>query len=249
MVKYVKEFEFPSHKGFTGSAGKMSGGYAKGGATKAAPKGLSVMIAVGPKRPAPSSKKSMSPMMALPMGLKKGGDVNGKVGVVMKEFGKGDLHSGSSKGPLVKNPKQAMAIALSEAHDAGAKSPVKKAMGGMMHGYAKGGTADNRDLAQDKKLIKKAFRQHENAEHGGKHSELKLKNGGMVDAPLSLRKSVIGPTRAEFDKTMAARKSMQDRINNFGSTPAQKQQLMGGEGVGPLSGKTFGKPYKTGGRC
>jgi len=36
------------------------------------------------------------------------------------------------------------------------------------------------DEAQDKKLVKKAFRQHENAEHGGKHSELKLKKGGMA---------------------------------------------------------------------
>ena len=33
----------------------------------------------------------------------------------MKEFKAGKLHSGSKKGPLVKNPKQAIAIALSEA--------------------------------------------------------------------------------------------------------------------------------------
>tara|TARA_R110000868_G_scaffold221658_6_gene473398 strand:+ start:1616 stop:1921 length:306 start_codon:yes stop_codon:yes gene_type:complete len=37
-----------------------------------------------------------------------------KVEKVMKEFKKGDLHSGK-KGPVVKNPKQAVAIALSEA--------------------------------------------------------------------------------------------------------------------------------------
>jgi hypothetical protein len=36
------------------------------------------------------------------------------------------------------------------------------------------------DEAQDKKLVKKAFRQHENAEHGGKHSELKLMKGGTA---------------------------------------------------------------------
>ena len=36
------------------------------------------------------------------------------------------------------------------------------------------------DEAQDKKLIKKAFRQHENAEHHGKHEELKLKKGGIA---------------------------------------------------------------------
>lgn len=38
-----------------------------------------------------------------------------KVEKVMHEFGKGELHSGSKSGPVVKNPKQAIAIALSEA--------------------------------------------------------------------------------------------------------------------------------------
>lgn len=39
----------------------------------------------------------------------------GKVGKVMKEFKLGKLRSGSKSGPKVKNPKQAMAIALNEA--------------------------------------------------------------------------------------------------------------------------------------
>ena len=38
-----------------------------------------------------------------------------KVGVVMKEYKAGKLHSGSKKGPVVKSKKQAVAIALSEA--------------------------------------------------------------------------------------------------------------------------------------
>ena len=42
----------------------------------------------------------------------KGGQTN--VGKVMREFGKGKLHSGK-KGPVVKSRKQAIAIALSEA--------------------------------------------------------------------------------------------------------------------------------------
>ena len=37
-----------------------------------------------------------------------------KVGAVMHEFGKGELHSGKG-GKIVKNPKQAVAIAISEA--------------------------------------------------------------------------------------------------------------------------------------
>ena len=40
---------------------------------------------------------------------------NDKVKKVMKEFKSGSLHSGSKKGPVVKNRKQAIAIALSEA--------------------------------------------------------------------------------------------------------------------------------------
>ncbi len=38
-----------------------------------------------------------------------------KVKKVMGEFKHGDLHSGSKKGPVVKNPKQALAISMSEA--------------------------------------------------------------------------------------------------------------------------------------
>lgn len=48
-----------------------------------------------------------------------------KVGKVMREFKSGKLHSGKS-GKIVKNPKQAIAIALSEA--------------GKSKGYAKGGS-------------------------------------------------------------------------------------------------------------
>jgi hypothetical protein len=60
--------------------------------------------------------------------MKKGGMTKGqkKVGKVMKEFKAGKLHSGK-KGPVVKNPKQAIAIALSEAG-----MSKKKMMGGGM---------------------------------------------------------------------------------------------------------------------
>ena len=37
-----------------------------------------------------------------------------KVGLIMREFAKGQLHSGKG-GPVVTNPKQAQAIALSQA--------------------------------------------------------------------------------------------------------------------------------------
>jgi len=49
-----------------------------------------------------------------------------KVEKVMHEYKEGKLHSGSKNGPEVSNPKQAIAIALSEARKSGAKIPKKK---------------------------------------------------------------------------------------------------------------------------
>lgn len=48
------------------------------------------------------------------MAKKKAKKVN-KIKKVMKEFSEGKLHSGSKKGPIVTNPKQAIAIGYSEA--------------------------------------------------------------------------------------------------------------------------------------
>ncbi len=49
-----------------------------------------------------------------------------KVKKVLHEFKHGELHSGSKKGPVVSNPKQAVAIALSEARKKGMKVPARK---------------------------------------------------------------------------------------------------------------------------
>lgn len=49
-----------------------------------------------------------------------------KIKKVMHEMKEGKLHSGSKKGPVVKNPKQGIAIALSEARKAGGKVAPKK---------------------------------------------------------------------------------------------------------------------------
>jgi len=44
----------------------------------------------------------------------------------MGEFKRGELHTGSKKGPLVRSRKQAEAIAMSEARKAGEGVPRKK---------------------------------------------------------------------------------------------------------------------------
>ena len=76
-----------------------------------------------------------------PMMLKKGGAARAeaKVGKVMGEYKEGKLHSGSKTGPKVTNRKQAVAIALSEARNAGAKIPMKKQLGGEVGRAAKAG--------------------------------------------------------------------------------------------------------------
>lgn len=49
-----------------------------------------------------------------------------KIKKVMHEFEHGTLHSGSKKGPKVSNPKQAIAIGLSEARKEEGHIPKKK---------------------------------------------------------------------------------------------------------------------------
>ena len=62
-----------------------------------------------------------------------------KVGKVMREFKKGQLHSGKS-GKIVKNPKQAIAIALSESGQA--RKPM-----------AKGGSVNNTSRSEYGNLV------------------------------------------------------------------------------------------------
>lgn len=55
----------------------------------------------------------------------------------------------------------------------------------MLHesGYAKGGeiSENAEDTAIAKRVVRKAIRQHESAEHGGEHKALRLKRGGTVE--------------------------------------------------------------------
>ena len=61
------------------------------------------------------------------MAPKKPTKAQKKVAKVMHEYKAGKLHSGSKEGPVVTNPAQARAIALSEAGLARPKKTTKKA--------------------------------------------------------------------------------------------------------------------------
>lgn len=62
------------------------------------------------------------------MAKKKAVKGKAKIKRVMKEFKEGKLHSGSKKGPVVSNPKQAVAIAYSEQNKADESKGMKRAM-------------------------------------------------------------------------------------------------------------------------
>lgn len=114
----------------------------------------------------------------------KGGKVKGaaKVAKVMGEFKKGELHSGSKSGPKVTNPKQAIAISLSEARKAGAKVPMKKAEGGAV---ARGNRMSAEEAGEDRVIDRRRastrepdysrMRNYDSDEPKGKATELSVR--------------------------------------------------------------------------
>lgn len=73
--------------------------------------GIRKSVPVAPKQP----------MIAMKQGGLMSEKGSKKVERVMSEFKSGELHSGSKYGPVVKNPKQAVAIALREGRSVGKK--------------------------------------------------------------------------------------------------------------------------------
>jgi len=107
--------------------------------------------------------------------LKKGGKVEKKMqmgGMPMGSVGpaRGGMGAAASPGmPALAARRRAM-----KAMGAAQSAPVGRAAS--MMGMKEGGESD---MAQDKAMIKKAFKQHDMQEHkGGKGTELKLKKGG-----------------------------------------------------------------------
>lgn len=115
---------------------------------------------------------------------------------------------------------------------------VKKANkyreGGDAHvgGYKSGG-----DVEQDKKLVKKAFRQHDEHMHGGKHEDIKLKKGGRT-------KKAAGGTPPPADTAPEPEPKYEDwRKLQTGKGPAPGQ----GDKTSPPGGTMMPKKAKGGG--
>jgi hypothetical protein len=102
---------------------------ARGGSVSKAPAGggmvpdkATAALARDSRLPGVAGRRAMPVAPRTPLiQAAKGGPVpagrapSAKISKVMGEFKAGELHSGSKSGPVVKNPKQAVAIALSEA--------------------------------------------------------------------------------------------------------------------------------------
>jgi hypothetical protein len=122
-----------------------------------------------------------------------------KMGKVMGEFASGKLHSGSKKGPEVTNPKQAVAIAMSEARKAAAKKPVKMAEGGTYNERGKRATLAELE-AEDRRM---AGRPSE----GVSSRPTDASGRRATDAELGMTapaKKPVGPSSVAVSKVLAA---------------------------------------------
>ena len=138
--------------------------------------------------------------MAEPVALKKGGmtKMQQKVGKVMSEFKAGELHSGSKEGPIVKNPKQAIAIGLSEGRKA--------------RGYSEGGqyaAEAPKKMASEGKAVNKLAK-----EYGTKSQ--KYAKGGSVEAKLEKHASLPA---SKAHGPGAAAKLAKGGVPTFGRVP------------------------------
>jgi hypothetical protein len=99
-----------------------------------------------------------------------------------------------------------------------------------------------KDIAQDKKLIKRAFSMHDKQEHKGSHTNLsKLKKGGEVMKAGAMPRTMAGDLEKGSNK-----------LTKFGESAVQKRGKTKGMNMGD-SGKSIGieggARMKAGGMC
>jgi len=160
--------------------------------------------------------------------FKKGGAVKGeKIAKVMREYKAGKLHSGSKKGPKVTNPKQAMAIALSEA------GAAKKAGGGSMSSGPKTrytpikGRREAKERAMERRALDKA-RHAEKYAPGLSLDMAEYKKGGMAKhSDVKMDKAVVKTAVHKHEKAMHPGKPM-TKLNKGGVPSYGRKPMYGG---------------------
>jgi len=169
--------------------------------------------------------------------FKKGGAVKGeKIAKVMREYKEGKLHSGSKKGPVVKNPKQAMAIALSEARAA------KKAKGGEIFSdeymaYESKGpktrytAAKGRRMSKERAMERRALDKARHAEKYAPGLSLDMseyKKGGKVKhSDVKMDKAMVKKAVHKHEKAMHPGKKM-TKLNKGGVPSYGRKPMYGG---------------------
>jgi hypothetical protein len=169
--------------------------------------------------------------------FKKGGAVKGeKIAKVMREYKEGKLHSGSKKGPVVKNPKQAMAIALSEARAA------KKAKGGeifsdeYMAYESKGpktrySAAKGRRMSKERAMERRALDKARHAEKYAPGLSLDMseyKKGGKVKhSDVKMDKAMVKKAVHKHERAMHPGKPM-TKLNKGGVPSYGRKAMYGG---------------------
>ena len=173
----------------------------------------------------------------------KGGEVRSKkIAKVMREYKKGELHSGSKKGPVVKNPKQAMAIALSEARAA------KKAAGGAVDRdyddvmkkfvpYESKGpktrytAAKGRRMAKERAMERRALDKARHAEKYAPGMSLDMseyKKGGKVKhSDVKMDKAMVKKAVHKHERAMHPGKPM-TKLNKGGVPSYGRKAMYGG---------------------
>ena len=95
------------------------------------------------------------------------------------------------------------------------------------------------DLAQDKAMIKKAFKEHDAQEHkGGKGTKITLKKGGTTMA-----KETMGP--AGMGKNVEAGSN---KLGKFGQSKVQKRSMTKGKNLGDSGPDLDADGMKKGGK-
>jgi hypothetical protein len=233
-AKYVKDFMFPADRGFHGSNKMPKAAMAS---ERGMPRGV--------RRPMPLKPVPEEPMYA------KGGNVKGKkIAKVMREYKEGKLHSGSKKGPVVKNPKQAMAIALSEARAA------KKAKGGEVFSdeymaYESKGpktrytAAKGRRMAKERAMERRALDKARHAEKYAPGLSLDMEDESMVREGKMLKYAKGGKAKhsdVKMDKAMVKKAVHKHEKAMHPGKPMTKLK----HGGVPSYGR---KPMYGGGKC